>query len=238
MEEKKKEKLIKDFFKEKLTKDEKKEFLKKASSDRDFVKDFVNELEKKAEGQDSSTEEDEEIADDSNITTLNFYRAIRISTLATGFVLGLLLIQSIFLPTNRQLYKQNFEPISAANYITRGQTSTETDFQKGIGLYYQGNYKTSWKHLSISLDGQEPSREIILFAGLSLMGLNEFQNAIDVFEMANDQELSNMPEISWYLALSYVKNGDRDKAAISLAKLSNTEGMMGNKASHLLKKLR
>lgn len=237
-ENKKNRRLIKDFFKEKLSKNDEHEFLQKASSDRDFVKDFVNELEKEAGAQESSDNEDDESSDELNNSPSGKRGIIFISSIAAGLAIGILVLQSLFLPTNRQLYKQNYQPISAANYITRGQANSDaSDFQKGVSLYYEGKYKAAYDQLSHLLTEQTPAQEIILFSGLSLMGMEDYHKAIEVFELADDRAISTMPEIPWYLGLSYIKIGERDDAINSLRNLSRVEGQMGKMAGKLLKKL-
>lgn len=240
MEETKKDRrLIKDFFKEKLSKDDKHEFLQKASSDRDFVKDFVNELEKEAGAQEFSDNEDDESSDESNISHSGRRGIIFVSSIAAGLAIGIFVLQSIFFPTNRQLYKHNYQPISAANYITRGQANSDaSDFQKGVSLYYEGKYKAAYDQLCHLFTEQTPAQEIILFSGLSLMGMEDYYKAIEVFELADDRVISTMPEIPWYLGLSYIKIGEREKANNSLKNLPGEEGQMGKMAGKLLKKLR
>jgi len=55
--ESKDKKLIKEFFKENLSKKEKEEFLKRASSDKEFLKEFVDELESEVDSRESIDEE-------------------------------------------------------------------------------------------------------------------------------------------------------------------------------------
>lgn len=59
--------LRKGFFDENLSKKEKEEFLKRASTDKDFVKDFVKDLEEKVENQADSCDEEaeEDVSDES-----------------------------------------------------------------------------------------------------------------------------------------------------------------------------
>lgn len=58
MDDEKKKKLINSFFKEQLSDKEKEEFLKRASSDKTFVNEFINQMKQEADIEKSDDEEE------------------------------------------------------------------------------------------------------------------------------------------------------------------------------------
>jgi len=58
MDDEKKKKLINGFFKEQLSDKEKEEFLKRASSDKTFVNEFINQMKQEADIEESDDEEE------------------------------------------------------------------------------------------------------------------------------------------------------------------------------------
>lgn len=234
--------LIKGFFDENLSKEEKAAFLKKAASDSDFVKDFVNDLEQVAEGQaEENADDDKNGADDDEITEEPARTAKGRITIILSIAASLIIIvilQGIILPTNNQLYKRHYQPLSATGYITRGPgDDINSEFQKGIALYSRESYAASAEILGSIIKEQIPTENIILFAGLSYMGLEEFQSAITTFQLAISSGQTLLPEIAWYLALSYIKLGQQKEAIDLLHSLSLEHGYLGKQSTRLLRKI-
>lgn len=138
--------------------------------------------------------------------------------------------------SGQQLYAENFQPYpNKIAPASRGGTAENLQ-QRAFYFYDQGAYKEA-AVLFDSLFLQHHDAYALLYRANSLMAAQAFPEAISVLSSAsiNDEKLQYA--FRWYLALAYLKQNERQKAADLLQALSAKENEFKKQAQALIKKL-
>lgn len=138
-----------------------------------------------------------------------------ISTAAMLVVI--LFAKSILLsPPNERWYERFYQPLNRLSLemeINRGASSSH--LSAGLESYLKEDYLASFNSFSY-----EPGSSY--YQGISLIGLKEYEEAIEQFEFYLNQS-SYHPGANWYLALVYLQKGRYDQAYTHLDKLTKFE---------------
>ena len=154
----------------------------------------------------------------------------------------LLVISGVFLfngeaPTAQQLFAQNYETYSLS-LASRDAAKNETLAQLNK-LYRQKNYKAALPLFDKILESEPLNARMLIGAGISHLELDQLAAARDRFSAiiaANDLRLQDMAR--WYIALSYLKEGQPKNAKTYLNQiLSKPKAGQYEKASQLMKEL-
>ena len=138
--------------------------------------------------------------------------------------------------TNEELYSEAFQP-----YPAEGKRSATkvTNLDKGLSFYNSAQYDSASYYLTKVR--QEPNTPIhyALFLGIAFLENGNADKAIEEFDL-----LLNPPNVfygemaRWYLAMAYLKKGNREKVAEVLREIAQSnEHFNRNEAKKLLKKL-
>ncbi len=109
--------------------------------------------------------------------------------------------------------------------------------EKAEQAYVNKQYQTAYTALSEAIKEQPNNVQAKLALGISALESDRTEEAKAIFK-----ELSKGTSIlktygQWYLALTYIKQGDNEKAKYLLEKLGNDEPALKKKATELLQKL-
>lgn len=139
-------------------------------------------------------------------------------------------------PAPQELYAQQFVPYPNVfePTVRGGNTMNVQDKRtEAFRAYDQGDYTTASKLFSeLMTSHTEPG--ILLLLGNSNLILGKTQEAQNNFLelIANYEELE--AQAKWYLALSYLKQGEAEKANLILQELSDPQVTYSKKAKELL----
>ncbi|MEZ5072548.1 MAG: tetratricopeptide repeat protein [Bacteroidales bacterium] len=164
---------------------------------------------------------------------------VLLSALAVAAGLSLfLLLRNVWTDPTDRLYNQFYEPLHEASFVSRGEGfAGEATFANGVELYAAGSYEVAGM-LFEKLLAQHPEHEASeLFLALSLMGDREYAAAASHLEHSLTHFQGFDAEAGWYLALCYVKLGETGKSRELLQALSSEEGILGDKARKLARRL-
>ncbi|MFN3851348.1 MAG: tetratricopeptide repeat protein [Spirosomataceae bacterium] len=158
------------------------------------------------------------------------------SVIIVGAALWLFIFKT---PTNEDLFAQNFQvyPNVIAPSV-RGTSTTDGDKKLAFELYEQEKYKEAIEIFEKT--AKETKEEYPAFyVGQCYMALGDYQKAISSFSGAvlTDEKFPFDTQRKWYLALAYLKIGDKENAKLILELLTNYENVQTQKATELLEKL-
>lgn len=142
-------------------------------------------------------------------------------------------------PSNEDLFTQNFQvyPNVIAPSV-RGTSTTEGDKKLAFEFYEQEKYKEAvgvFEKIAKETNEEYPA----FYVGQCYMALGDYQKAISSFSGAvlTDEKFPFDTQRKWYLALAYLKIGDKENAKLILELLTNYENVQTQKATELLENL-
>ncbi|MBC8490235.1 MAG: tetratricopeptide repeat protein [Bacteroidetes bacterium] len=142
--------------------------------------------------------------------------------------------------TNEELFAEYFKPYT--NIITtRNQLSDEYNKLMSNALYYYETREYNKANIFfLELTNEGITNDTLMFYyGISSLGNNDPSKAINIFEMIlTGQGRTFFQQAEWYLALAYIKNGDKEKAIEMLEKLIDNNTYYKTDAKKLIKELR
>ncbi len=170
-------------------------------------------------------------------------RQTRIFTLRKlAAALLLLLIPAYFLlkpSSTESLYQQHFEaPRSTYFQVSRGAASERTDLDAAFQAYATEDYQRAATLLDDLIIEHPDKPDLKFYQAISLLASNQVEDAIDLFKDCLDISYQNTDrKSSWYLAMSYLKLGDKEQAQFWLSKTVQVDDEHRSAAQELLTEL-
>jgi len=139
--------------------------------------------------------------------------------------------------SSQDLFSQHFEPFENT-YISakRGDDITADPKVQAFMAYDAGDWDKAVLGFETIL-GQEEDLLVLFYLGSAQLSQGQSQEAIDTFERFLEVSEDNIPEASWYLALSYLKENREEEAAKLLEELKDSD-KYGKEAARILKRLK
>ena len=108
-----------------------------------------------------------------------------------------------------------------------------------LSFYKRGEYNKAAKLLSEILKPKEKNTELLFYLAIAQLNSDSIGAAIRNFEFLNQVEnYEYRDQVLYYLALAYIKVGDRGKAKRILYRIRESESEYKDKSNEILKKLR
>lgn len=161
------------------------------------------------------------------IVRFNFKKSMAIAaSIAILIFAGNFLYQNLASPNQEQLFANNFEPYQMilSQRSTGDSPESTALLNTAISQYAQGKFEESsiaFRQLQINDEG---NLSFQFYEAMSLLSANNATDAISKFE--NILATPNSPfleQTRWYLALSYLKAGNKEKAISLLADIKESE---------------
>ncbi|MFK8009399.1 MAG: tol-pal system YbgF family protein [Saprospiraceae bacterium] len=155
-----------------------------------------------------------------------------IGLIATAAVAALLVMFNPF--QEGDLYQQYaaHQPISLTEKSTGNDVSTKAET-----AFNQKNYALAYENLTLYLQENPADQKAQLALGISALEDGKTTEAITIFEKMATGDSAFKDYGTWYLALSYLKQKDFEKAKSFLSQVPNSEKSLFKKAQKLLKDL-
>ncbi|GAB5525515.1 MAG: hypothetical protein Roseis2KO_33870 [Roseivirga sp.] len=132
------------------------------------------------------------------------------------------------------IFDRYFDPYPAENRV-RGESGKENQ-QAVFKFYEEGDYLRVIELLEKSLASETESRGQQLYLGNAYLASGQPDKAIKTFE-GIEKNSSYYMDAQWYLALSYLKNGNSSGAIIVLKSMLNERSLYASSARELLQEL-
>ena len=168
-------------------------------------------------------------------------RTIRISLLASAAVIASLFVLKVLIPSNNpdKLYNSFYEPMSAFSPVTRNiNADLMPQFTEAVTMYKDGEYQAAASGFSDLIRQDSSSPVIQFFAGLTQMEVGNYRRASVLLSGVTELSSDYQTDARWYLGLSFIKMGEREKAISCFEVLAESEGFYQKKAGNLLRRLK
>jgi len=171
--------------------------------------------------------------------------SLRIAAILIGFtILTSPLI--IYVTSHQQnksdkLFVTNFAPYMNITTQRGGDDSQQRSVLQNAAMHFYNNREftnaiVNFEELFKSQD--QPDSLVLFYYGISCLGAQQHQKAIDVFTKLSSKKNYILYEQSkWYLALSYLKTHDKVSTSRILKEVIEEKGEYTSKALHLLEEL-
>lgn len=163
-------------------------------------------------------------------------RILAAAVILIGIVSTTLIISS---GTNQSLYKSFYDPFDDTYLTYRGENDDiKASLRAGVSLYTQKNYIESSMEFKKIRENYPDDLLSGFYLGLSYMGNDDCQAAIEVFESHINSFDQYNPEVKWYLSLCYLNADSINQSYQLLQELTNYPGKYGEDSKKLAKKLK
>lgn len=140
--------------------------------------------------------------------------------LAIAAAIALLIVGWLFLrpPGQEQLYSQ-YREFPEADFTLRGAPTIEGALQQGADAFNQKDYQAALQSFQVALRLKPEELEIRFFIGLCQLELKQYAAAVTSFQQISTTQNAWAGEAQWYLALSYLRQNQREACADALKQI-------------------
>ncbi len=156
--------------------------------------------------------------------------------------IGLILALFVLWPSHKAdpyaLYTAYYEPYPNFSPVAvRGEGQPELSLkEQGMLAYDERNYTVAIEKLSAAYaESQAP--ETGFYLAQSYLGMSQTQKALPLFEQLSARQSDLQEMINWYRSLSWLYEGEVEKARQGLQKISSEKSFKFKEAEELLKQL-
>jgi tetratricopeptide (TPR) repeat protein len=205
--------------------------------------ELMNRLEKNIEKKiaipSNESGQTEMITESAKIKQLFPYRRMAIAASVILFLsFGSYVLFTTMQSTSTKLYTQHFEFADYPDMITRGSGEELSNSEKlAISAYNAENYEISIEHFEVLKDKYPDNVKYGLFLGISYLGNNKPELAIETFKGMKYQGTEFCNDVNWYLGLAYLRIRDKAAAREIFTKLADKNCYYHAAASDILAKL-
>lgn len=242
----KNEELIAKYFQDNLTSEEQNKFDKLLKEDAGFKEQFefennvqqiIKNKERKALKDKLKKFEKESI--NPSVKKFSFWKPLRIAaSIAIILTAGWYLYNSNTSLNVEKLFTENYEKYPNTIYAITRDTTTDTSIEyKAFEAYEANNFQKSIVLFKELKESKNPEY-VDFYLAQSYLNNNQLDKAIELFTDISTHKKEFSSESYWYLALAYLKKGEKEKAIKTLEELVQDKGYKKVEAINLLKKLR
>lgn len=163
-----------------------------------------------------------------------------ISVPAAAAVLALVTLQFLASPgTPGEIYNKFYEPAAMVSPVTRGNANDFTaNYSAGIEKYRSGDYAGAARHFELAMRADRNAVAPRYYYGITSLALGDYRTAADYLDDLAGSASGYGKEAQWYLGMSYLKAGEKEKAVSCFESLASTPGYYRDRAMKLLRRLK
>jgi len=195
-----------------------------SSFDNDLI-DFQNKLSKIRE----VTNQDSEIQ--SNVPKVQSFFILKIAAFIIVIIGVAYSVWQVSIDNESDLFEKYYSPYPV-EHVLRGENETEL----GLVEYSNADYEQAVFSLTQLIKEQPQNNYLKLYLANSYLNIGKYDMTISLLKSINMQE--NISEdANWYLALTYLKKGQKDQSIYHLKKVIDIDGKYRAYSSELLSNL-
>jgi tetratricopeptide (TPR) repeat protein len=164
----------------------------------------------------------------------------RYSAISAAAALAFFMLIRTLLPSSDpgKLYNSYYEPFKIMSPVTRDASGERDNRSSAIEGYNRGEYEMAMIGFTAALRKDTSDISSRFYLGLTQMALGNYGLAENILEDVSDKNEAYSKESKWYLALSYLKTGNIEKAKEYFSLLTGSEGFYSERAEKVLRRLR
>ncbi|HMZ45574.1 MAG TPA: tetratricopeptide repeat protein [Chitinophagaceae bacterium] len=153
------------------------------------------------------------------------------------FIAGSGILVLVQKPDAKELYAAYYQPYpNTVQPIVRGNNDNEKNVFAAFNAYEKGQYETALT-LFDELYTIHKKDYPILYKAICFLQLNQPNESIEILKQYNFTEYEFIVMGKWYLAMAYLKTGDKENAIPLVKYVSENENPFQDAAKTLFKKL-
>lgn len=165
---------------------------------------------------------------------------LRIAAIPAAAAIGLLIVLKTFTgPADEgKIFATYYEPMSVVLPATRSTTDNfSSSYASGLEKYRSGDYDGAMISFTEALNSNGASVQARFFMGLTHLAKGNYETAAGLLEEISGAGSGYGKETEWYLALTYLKTGEKAKAVKYFRSLAGSPGYYREKAEKILRRL-
>jgi hypothetical protein len=166
---------------------------------------------------------------------------VRYASLSAAAMLGVFLLIRTLLPSSNpeKLFSSFYKPFDAISPVTRTINNNPADsYSSAIASYKNGDYEKASAGFASVLEKDPSAISAKFLLGLSQIASKNYNKAINLLESVANDGGEYGKEARWYLGLTYVKTGNKQKAAECFKYLARSEGFYRERSEMILRRLK
>lgn len=166
---------------------------------------------------------------------------IRYSSLAAAALLGVFFLVRTLLPSSGTtgLFESNYKPFDAKSLVTRDIASNQNDnYSNSIEKYKSGDYQTAAIGFTGALEKDPSSVSAQFFLGITQLALKNYDQAENLLSEVVNNSGEFGKEARWYLGLTYIEKGNKQKATECFEFLARSNGYYSERSEKILSRLK
>jgi len=163
-----------------------------------------------------------------------------ISLSAAALIGAFILIRTLLPSSNPEnLFNSYYKPFDAISPVTRSMNNNATDdYTSAVSSYKTGNYQVAAAEFAGVVE-KDPSLESArFFLALSQIALENYSQSVNLLSAIANSHGEYGKEARWYLGLSYLKTGNRQKASECFEFLAKSDGFYKDRSEKILRRLK
>jgi TolA-binding protein len=190
---------------------------------------------------DSSGSEPETIAETDGKKGQGRRLFVRYASLSAAALIAAFLLLRTLLPSSNpdKLFDSYYKPFNAMSPVTRSVNNNEPDsYSSAIESYRAGNYREATAGFAGVIEKDPSAISPQFYLALSQLALKNYAQAINLFAKYLNDPDEYGKEARWYLGLTYLKTGNKQKASECFEYLANSDGFYRERSETILRRLK
>ena len=203
----------------------------KSDEIRNFITDAIN----------SHETEPVTITGEGNEKSLRKNLFVRYFSLSAAALIGAFILINTLLPSSNpeKLFNSYYRPFDAISPVTRSINNSTTDvYSTAISNYKSGNYKVAAAGFEEVIEKDPFAESARFFLALSQLAMENYNKSVNLLSGIANNTGEYGKEAKWYLGLSYIKTGNKQKAAECFEFLAKSDGFYKDRSEKILRRLK
>jgi TolA-binding protein len=165
----------------------------------------------------------------------------RFISLSAAAAVGIFVLLRLLLPASdpEKLYISFYKPFNVISSVTRAAASSKQDgYSEAVESYKSGDYQTAATGFSFAIRKDTSEAGPRFFMGLTQLALGNYDQAIGLLTGLEGRSGEYRKDAEWYLGLTYLKTGEKQKAAKCFELLAQSPGFYQERSEKLLHRLK
>jgi tetratricopeptide (TPR) repeat protein len=167
-------------------------------------------------------------------------RAFTRAAIFTGLILcGSLALLNTRNMTTEEVFDRYYKTYDVTTPLRSVKDAGNTDYSTALEYFNIRDYRNAAYYFSKVISNDPRYMESVMMTGISKFEEENYPDAkVSFTRVIDNKDNLFFEDAQWYLALCYLKTGDKDKAVNSLTFIKQSESIYSNSARKILRKIK